>query len=286
MHGFVQEGPPHHYRKEGRTYVCLLKQVHRHLLATVIEVTGELAREERRRSFLSVAAHDLRGPLANVRAYASLLLRPNGPLDERSARVVEGMGRNTDRALHLADGLFDLWNAELGALGLELTAGSLLPYLRAARAEANQRAEARTVEIATDYPNEAPPILADSDRVGAILSAFWDNALARSLPGQRVESALSVHDGSVQVDFLDQGAPLTEEDCAHAFEAGYVTATTRKLDARFELCVAAALIQAHGGAVEAGQLPSKTRFSFTLPRARATFDAASPIHQGPNPGQH
>ena len=80
--------------------------------------------------FLSLASHELRGPLATVRTYAALLASPRFALEERVRAAVEVMLRNVDRALGSWELLVEAWRLDVEGLQLDLRDENLLPALR------------------------------------------------------------------------------------------------------------------------------------------------------------
>ena len=95
--------------------------------------------------FLSLATHELRGPLGTVRTYAALLASPRFALDERVRTAVEVMLRNVDRALASWDFLAEAWRLDVGGLRLDLREEDLLPILRASADSVASTARERSV---------------------------------------------------------------------------------------------------------------------------------------------
>jgi two-component system, OmpR family, sensor kinase len=73
------------------------------VLPAAPEEQGRLARVR----YLSLASHDLRGALANIRSYAGLLLGGRYTHEPRVQRGLETIRRNADRALGFAQNFFD-----------------------------------------------------------------------------------------------------------------------------------------------------------------------------------
>ncbi|MFP2898635.1 sensor histidine kinase [Corallococcus sp. 4LFB] len=117
-------------------------------------MTGERVADRVR--YLSLASHDLRGSLANIRSYAALLLNGRIPLEPKAQRGLETILRNADRALSFAQDFFDSSRADLGALACERERQPLLPILDAAVERTRAAASAASVALVLDELPELP----------------------------------------------------------------------------------------------------------------------------------
>ena len=133
--------------------------------------------------FLSLASHELRGPLATVRSYAALLASPRFALDERVRGAVEVMLRNVDRALASWELLAETWRLDAGGLLLDLREEDLLPALRTTAQAAASTARERSVRLEVALPPGLPTVRVDLDRILLVLSGAWAHVLERSRPG-------------------------------------------------------------------------------------------------------
>jgi two-component system OmpR family sensor kinase len=232
-------------------------------------------KEQQHKKFLSAAGHEIRGALANIRAYASLLSGPHLLPDDKVRHAADVVRRNADRALQLVSELIDLWSEEVGELEVDLSAEPLVPLLERAAATARGQAERANVAVELDYPPGLPPFPFDPDRVAVVLSAFWGNALRRCHGGHHVKSALRTSPDRVEVSFEDEGRLLSAEQKRGYFQRRYAVTSAGKLDEGLGLCVAAALVRAHGGNVSITQRGTRTVFSFSLPRLAPTTALSS-----------
>lgn len=252
---------PDHFRREGVRVRRTLERTPDGLCLLSLDERSEV---ETRARFLSIAAHDLRGPIANVRGYASFLLDSRQDLDPKARRSVEVILRNADRALGLLREYFDSAKATQLPLELDRLPQLLEPIFSKVLEDA--AAAAREQGVTLDARMSAlPEALVDKEAVGHALSAFVHHGLARTPPGQALEVNIQAADGQLQVTVADRGPALSEEESVHAYDRERRTASEGKLAAGFRLSLARAEVEAHGGAVGLRREGDRTVFFFTLP---------------------
>ncbi len=217
--------------------------------------------------FLSVASHDLRGPLGTVRSYASLLASPRFGVDDRVRAAVEVMLRNLDRALASWDLLAEAWRLDIDGLRLDLRDEDLLPLLRTSADSAAHGARERNVRLEVSLPSALPAVRIDPDRIALALAGAWAHVLDRSRPGGTAGLTAGTDPAGCALTFWDSGPPLTPEGEAHAFDRRWQTLRAHELGSPFRMALAGALVQAHGGRASVGSLSGRTLFQFVLPAA-------------------
>ncbi|MFZ5469348.1 MAG: sensor histidine kinase [Myxococcota bacterium] len=235
---------------------------------TVSFPTEKSARAARGR-FLSIAAHDLRGALSNVRSYAALLLGPRSALDEKARRRVEVIARNADRALALAREVFDSMRHEVGELPIALERLALPPLLYRAAEQVRGPAAERSVGLELAIPQHLPLVEADPERVVHATVAFLRHGLSRSPPATALSLAARVLPSEIYVAVTDVGPPLDAQGAWKALQRDLRVSQESRLAEGFELCLARDEIEAQGGKAGVEPGPDRTTFFFTLPRLAA-----------------
>ena len=212
---------------------------------------------EQRVRFLSLASHDLRGTLANVRTWATLLRARSDAQDERLARATEIILRNTDRALAQQQSLFDLLRAEWAPLPMAPAATPVDEAVRGLGAE-----------ITPHVPPGLPAVQADTDRLHHVLGAFAARARERA-GGTPVQLRAWEEPPGVTFEFEDGGQPPDAASLARTFDPVASALHERKLGTGFDLGVAAEEIRAMGGTVRVAARPTGALHAFWLPSATA-----------------
>ncbi|ABF91927.1 sensor histidine kinase [Myxococcus xanthus DK 1622] len=217
--------------------------------------TSPLAWDEagvrRRVRYLSMASHDLRGSLANVRSYAALLLNGRVPLEPKVQRGLETILRNADRSLAFSQDFFDASRADLGSLPCEQERQSLLPLLDAA--VERQRAAASAAQVALVLglnPEQAvPEVIVDGARIQHAVESFIQYQLARAQPGEVIRLGIRDFAPRVRVEVRRDGAPLTDEDAAAVFQREERAFREKRLEDPLRVYLARQEVEAHGGSV-------------------------------------
>jgi len=230
--------------------------------------------------YLSLASHDLRGALANIRSYAAMLLGGRIPLEPKAKRGLETILRNADRALSFAQDFFDSSRAQLGSLAFERERQPLEPLLAAA--VEHQRAAAQAADVALVLEGHAPLPLMDIDagRIQHAVESFVLHQLLRAQPGERILVHAIPEGGRVRVEVRREGLPLSEEDTALVFSHQERAFREKKLEDALRVHLARLEVEVHGGSVGAETDATGTTLFLTLP-ARLSEELAPPATAQP-----
>ena len=196
------------------------------------------AAEAHSRRFLADAAHQLRTPMAGIRACAETLLR--GPVPAERDRLLADMVRETSRASRLMTGLLKMARLDQGG-DLDRRACDIgeLCSDEADRA----RILAPDLEIQVVAPDVRERLTLDADAVREILANLLDNA--RRHARRRITVAVAHRDGGVEVRVADDGPGLAPGMEERAFER-FVSLDDRG-GSGLGLPIARALARAHLG---------------------------------------
>jgi len=227
------------------------------------EQEGEATQRQVR--YLSLASHDLRGTLANIRSYAAMLLSGRIPLEPKAQRGLETILRNADRALAFSQDYFDSTRAHLGALAFERERQPLEPLLAAA--VERQQAAARAAEVALVLDGHAALPLMDIDggRIQHAVESFMQHHLLRAQPGERILVHAIPTGEAVRVEVRREGLPLSEEDTAMVFSHQERAFQEKKLEDALRLHLARQEVEVHGGTVGVETDAGGTTLFLTLP---------------------
>lgn len=211
------------------------------------------------RTFVSDASHELRSPLATVRASVELAAAdPSGRIWAQNQDVLLA---EILRLQRLVDDLLTLSRYDGGALPLRMRECDLDDLVvRATRRLAEETAHEVSVEVAPVR------VCADPDRIGQVLRNLLDNAgrHARSAVRIRLEGGRSA---AVTVD--NDGPPVPPDERDRVFERFVRLDGTRDRDSGgsgLGLAIAADLVTGHGGTLTTGEAADGwCRFTMTLP---------------------
>ena len=265
-----REGARGVWEREGHALMAgeeLLEDGGRLVWTLPLAWSGERVAERVR--YLSLASHDLRGSLANVRSYAALLLNGRVPLEPKAQRGLETILRNADRSLAVAQDFFDSSRAELGALAVEREPQPLLPILDAAVERMRAAASAASVALVLDPLPDLPDMEVDAGRIQHALEAFVHHHLVRAQPGEELHVRAARLGHQVRVEVRRDGAPVPPEDISAVFQCEERAFRERKLEDPLRVFLARQEVEAHGGQVGAQTDAGGSTLFLTLPVPRA-----------------
>jgi signal transduction histidine kinase len=239
-------------------------------LATAFNrMSGELENLERsRRDLVANVSHELKTPIAAIRAHLENLLDGVEAPDPATLQV---MLTQTERLSRLIDQLLELSRLESGELPLRREEIELAPLVSQVLSEIEVARSDRGVEVASDVPDDLPPIEADRERVHQVLFNLLDNAVRFTPNGGSVRVSAERHNGSVEVRVADTGVGISAEHLPRLFERFYRADPARSRGdggTGIGLAIARSVVEAHGGHITARSEPgSGSVFAFDLPVA-------------------
>lgn len=196
------------------------------------------------RTLTADAAHELRTPLAALRAQAQVALRARD--DGERAEALQALIGGVDRATRLVETVLAL--ARLDARSIDRNALPALS-LDAIAAEAAQSLKAspraKEVRVETDVP--ALTVRADAESLPIALKNLGENALRHAASRLRIEARAQA--GSVTIAVRDDGPGMTEEQQARAFDRFY-RGGPQAGGAGLGLALVKRVAEMHGGRVQ------------------------------------
>lgn len=176
---------------------------------------GALRARER---FLSVAAHELRTPVASLQLATELLVRSHrrGFLDEeRLSRSLVRIDGAIKRVTSLMTELLDVSRLEAGTLNFDPTPVDLGALLREIAARIEDEGGGDRLELDTDA---TVVITGSAERLDQVLSNLIDNALKYSAAPAPVTVRLRTAPDGVTIEVVDSGIGLSEDLADRLFE--------------------------------------------------------------------
>ncbi|WP_407565793.1 sensor histidine kinase [Streptomyces sp. 184] len=254
-----------------------LAALSRELAATAARLARSRQRERAldasRRELVAWISHDLRTPLAGLRAMAEALEDGMAADPGRYHRQIRA---ETERLDAMVGDLFELSRIHAGALALAPTRMSVYDLVGDALAGADPLARERGVRLVGEPPEQAAavPVEVDGREMTRVLGNLLVNAIRRTPADGTVAVAVAVgeRDGAaVVVSVTDQCGGIPEEDLARVFDTGWRGNHARTpvppAGAGLGLAIVRGIVEAHRGRAEVRNVPGGCRFEVTLPAA-------------------
>lgn len=172
-------------------------------------------------AFLSAVSHEMKTPLASIRAYAELLADTDAADSATREEFLTVINTQVERLQRLVQGLLDLARIEAGILQVNKDIYSLNEILEQAANVVRPAAEAKSLELLTDLSPLFLPVCVDRDLMLQAAINLLSNAVKYTPSGGRVilRSRLDSNDVFFQVE--DTGVGLSEEECRRIFDRFY-----------------------------------------------------------------
>jgi signal transduction histidine kinase len=252
-------------------------------LAAQAAIAIENARLFQQSDFISEMVHELRTPLAALKASTTLLLRPDLP-DNRRRDIIVTMQSETDRLARMTTDFLDLARLESGRARLETMLFNVSALVSESVDIVLHQASERKVSIFVDC--DSLVLNGDRGKIKQVLLNLLTNAIKYNK--EQGEIFLTVKpilfgeerpERLGRIEVRDTGRGISKESQKHMFEkfyraadtAGYTTGTG------LGLVIAKRIVEAHGGEMNfESELGIGTRFWFTIPLAPGEVPTAPP----------
>ena len=235
---------------------------------------AERAAEKSRRELVAWISHDLRTPLAGIRAMTEALA--DGIVCEADeinvyARRIQG---ETMRLSGMVDDLFQLSRITSGALHLTLSAVPLHDVVSEAVAVEGVAAARKGVQVRAEEHGDWPVVLGSDPELARVVRNLLSNAIRHTPPDGAVVVAAGVVDDRAWLRVDDGCGGIPDDHLDRVFDVAFRGATARTPDDQSRgglgLAIARGLVEAHHGEIHARNHGPGCRFELTLPLATAS----------------
>lgn len=229
--------------------------------------------EQARRDLIAAVSHDLRTPLAAVRALVEAVADGVAAEPETQARYLRSAQSEIAHLSQLVDDLFELAQIDAGLLRLELERASLHDLISDTLSSFQPQAAQQGVRLIGEVDGDIDPVLMSPPRLQRVLHNLLSNALRHTPADGTIRLRAQLQGQIVQIEVADTGEGIPPEDLPHVFKRSFRgersrTRQERSAGAGLGLTIAQGLIEAHGGTIAVtSQLGQGARFSITLRRA-------------------
>lgn len=220
--------------------------------------------------FTADASHELRTPIALLRARTEVLLRRPRSAEEYRAAHVANL-EELERTSALVEELMLLARSDAGAESLNFADLDLSGFVRATAAASRPLAEAKGLEWSVSVPPSPVQVEADEHALRKLLLVLIDNAVKYTPPPGSIHIALEASNGSAILSIRDTGIGIADDDLPKIFDRFYRADPARGSagGAGLGLSIGQWIVHRHGGTIGAKSVLSKgSVFSVTLATTR------------------
>ena len=263
------------YVAPSRTLPAELSELSAELTATHERLaharSRERALEASRRELVAWVSHDLRTPLAGLRAMAEAL-EDQVVVDPREvSRYHSQIRREVDRLTLMIDDLFELSRIHAGALRLSKGMVGLEDLVAEVVASAEPVARTKGVRL-SGAAVRGMPVFVDSAEMGRALRNLVTNAIRHTPPEGGVDVLAEVQNGLACVTVSDACGGIPPDDLPRVFDVAFRGEAARtpgpQEGAGLGLSIARGIVEAHSGQIAVRNAGPGCQFLIRLPLAR------------------
>lgn len=203
-------------------------------------------------SFFSMVSHDLRHPIAVAKGYLELIRTGSTPLDDDTRQYVEVAEHEMRYIAEMVDDVLDLSRMDAGYYHVDLQPTAVSFLLNQARLAFRTQVAQRNITINVEPTEGIPLVLADSLRMGQVMSNLLENALKFTPMGGSITLGAVAEQEGVEVNVRDTGVGIAPGEHEKIFERFYRIKSGEQLEDKgsgLGLAICHEIVRLHGGRI-------------------------------------
>lgn len=232
------------------------------------DATAMKENEKQKDDFISVAAHELRTPVASIQIFAQLLQKyyANNPPPNEPKKYLEKLTSQINKLTELMGTLLDMSRMQQGKVQLHKERVDVTKLID--ETIENVQATTSTHKLVR-MGKVQDKITLDRRRIEEVITNLFTNAIKYSPKAQKVIVRITPERNFVRISVQDFGIGIPKENIEKVFERFYRASNSKEGNIPgmgLGLYISFQIIKAHGGIMQVKSTPGKgSTFSFTLP---------------------
>lgn len=241
----------------------------RSFVATARDITDQREEEQRKDDFLSVASHELRGPLTPLTGLLQLIRKQVENQSLPDLALMRRAENQTRRLRRLIDDLLDISRIETGRLHIGPKSTDLVVLMQRIMEPWTSGTNGHLFRLKLHAPSIITEV--DPDRLEQVVTNLIDNAVKHGKPGGHVTVELTREDDLAVITVTDEGDGIAPETLARIFERLYHNqqpSSASRTSMGLGLYISREIVQAHGGKIcieSSPGAPTLVRVELPLP---------------------
>jgi len=198
-------------------------------VAVMRDISGYKAIQRRNAEFVSAVSHEMKTPLAGIKAYVELLADGEAEDEQTHDEFLNVINSQADRLQRLIDNLLNLARIEAGVVSVSKKPRSMNDLLEEAYSIVQPTAEQKNIRLSLELSPMYLGVLADRDMILQAAINLLSNAVKYTPEGGKVTLRSRLADREVQFEVEDTGVGLSPEDCDMVFEKFYRVKKNQKM---------------------------------------------------------
>jgi two-component system phosphate regulon sensor histidine kinase PhoR len=238
-------------------------------VAILRDISDSKETQKRHAEFVSAVSHEMKTPLAGIKAYVELLADGDAEDEETREEFLEVINGQADRLKRLIDNLLNIARIEAGVVQVNKTPQPLNPILEEAFNVVQPAAERKQIELVSDLSPMYLGGLLDRDMALQSAINLLSNAIKYTPDKGKVTLRSRLQGNEIVFEVADTGVGLSEEDCERVFDKFYRVRSNKNMapGTGLGLPLAQHIVQdVHGGSlVVESKLGEGSTFRVTIP---------------------
>lgn len=202
---------------------------HEGTVAVFEDISEQKTFQKRNAEFVSAASHEMKTPLAGIKAYVELLADGDAEDEATREEFLSVINGQADRLQRLIDNLLNLARIEAGVVKVSKQHQSLNALLEEALHVVQPSAEAKQISLSGELSPMYLGVHADRDMLLQAAINLLSNAVKYTHPGGKVTLRSRLVDDQLRFEVSDSGVGISAEDCPRVFEKFYRVNKDKKM---------------------------------------------------------
>jgi signal transduction histidine kinase len=232
---------------------------------------------EKKNSFMQIAAHDIRNPISSIFTFSDLLISSKKELPEKKQEeFLLHIKNSASFSIQLLNDLLDLSVLESGGAKLNVRLNDYTDLINHITETYHYIAASKKITVTFFSHLRIREMYFDSNRIEQVLHNLLSNAVKYSPSGSEITITLSKTKNFITTCIADQGPGIKEEDTEKIFKPFHKTAakaTGGEKSTGLGLSICKLIVQQHGGNIWVETNKSKgASFCFSIPYKTASSE--------------
>ena len=230
--------------------------------------------DEEGMDFVSLAAHELRGPITVIRGYLDILQDQNQNPTKQQQEIMDRLNVSAKRLASYISNILNASHYDHKHLKLNPERVKVTTLVDDVREDMELRAKTANRRVEFKVPEGLPDVAADRSSISEVLTNLIDNAVKYSRENGVVEVFAKAEDDFVYISVQDHGIGIPDNVADHLFDKFYRSHKSSGVvgGSGLGLYISRAIVESHGGHIMVKSTEGEgSTFTFTLP----TFDSVA-----------
>ncbi len=236
---------------------------------SIRDITQQKMADKMRDQFVNAATHELRTPMANIKAYAETLALGEVDDVEQQKSFCNVINDEVTRLARFVDDLLNLSRMEVGATTLQLQVTDMKRFFEETVEKVRPQMTQKDIQFTVELPAKLPELTVDKDKLAVAVINLLGNGAKYTPNGGSVRMHVGLEDDCMQIDVEDTGIGIAEEELPKVLEKFYRSSDPRvhgETGSGLGLSLTHEIIRLHGGRLNiSSELDKGSKFTFTLP---------------------